>query len=170
MKRQIKLYILLAILGLVMVSPASADGWIFGVNTGTMHVTDPIDDPTTTSNPRNIGFMAGYEIGIGLGDLAFEGEITRTATSGDTFYQGSYVDLEVETEALYVAFRSAGPIYFKGRLGTLQETLIFDSDSYTASVTSFGIGAGFSLGLVQLEIDLTQIEADITYLSLGVVF
>ena len=162
MKRQIKLYILLAILGLVMVSPASADGWIFGANTGTMNIDDP-----DVSDPRNIGFMAGYEVGIGIGDLAFEGEITRTASDGDLFGRA----VKVETEALYVALRTAGPIYFKGRVGTLQETIRIQTlPSGTDSGSSFSIGAGFSLGLVQLELDLTRIETDITYLSLGVVF
>ena len=164
MKRQIKRYILLAMLGLVMASPASAEGWIFGANTGTMHIDDP-----DASDPRNVGFMAGYEIGIGLGDLAFEGEITRTTSDGDLFGNA----LKVETEALYVALRTAGPIYFKGRMGTLQEKIKVASDPdspYTESGTSMGVGVGFSLGLVQLELDFTQIEADVTYVSLGVVF
>ncbi len=161
MKRQIKLYILLAILGLVMAAPASADGWIFGVNTGTMNIDDP-----DVSDPGNIGFMAGYEVGVVLGDLAFEGEITRTRSNGDLFGN----DVKIETEALYVALRTAGPIYFKGRIGTLQEKIIIGSYSGTESGTSAGIGVGFSLGLVQLELDLTRIETDVTYVSLGVVF
>ena len=110
--------------------------------------------------------MAGYEVGVVFGDLAFEGEITRTVSKGDLFGQ----DVEVETEALYVALRTAGPVYFKGRVGTLQETVIVGSNSGTDSGTSFGVGVGFSLGLAQLELDLTHIETDITYLSLGVVF
>jgi hypothetical protein len=161
MKRQIKLYILLAMFGLVVASPASADGWIFGANTGTMNI-----DSAGVSDPRNVGFMAGYEIGIVLGDLAFEGEITRTVSDGD--FNGAAV--KVETEALYVALRTAGPIYFKGRVGTLQEDVKIGNISGTDSGTSVGIGVGFSLGLVQLELDLTRIETDITYVSLGVVF
>jgi hypothetical protein len=161
MKRQIKLYILLAILGLVVASPASADGWIFGANTGTMNIDD-----SDVSDPRNVGFMAGYEVGIGLGDLAFEGEITRTTSDGDL----NGAAIKVETEALYVALRTAGPVYFKGRVGTLQEEIKIGNSSGTDSGTSMSIGVGFSLGLVQLELDLTRIETDITYVSVGVVF
>jgi len=161
MKRQIKLYILLALSSLLMASPAVADGWIFGANTGTMQV-----DVAGVSNPTNIGFMAGYEIGVGVGDIAFEGEITRTLSAGS--YLG--VDVEVETEALYVAFRTAGPVYFKGRVGTLQEEVRIGPVSGSETGTSIGLGVGFSLALVQLELDITQIEEDITYLSLGVVF
>ncbi len=161
MKRQIKLYILLALSSLVMASPAAADGWIFGANTGTMQV-----DVSGVSNPTNIGFMAGYEIGVGVGDIAFEGEITRTLSAGS--YLGA--DVEVETEAIYVAFRTAGPVYFKGRIGTLQEEVRIGSVSGSETGTSMGLGVGFSLAVVQLELDITQVEEDVTYLSVGVVF
>lgn len=161
MNRQIKLYILLALLSLVMVAPASAGDVIFGANTGTMN----IDDPDVT-DPRNVGFMVGYEVGVGLGDVALEGEITRTVSNGDL----NGADVKVETEAVYVAFRSAGPFYFKGRIGTLQEKVKIGSTSGTDSGSSVSIGFGFSLGLVQAELDFTRVESDITYASLGVVF
>lgn len=161
MNRQIKLYILLAILSLVMASPASAGGLIFGANTGTMN----IDDADVT-DPRNVGFMLGYEMGVVLGDLAFEGEITRTVANGDL----NGADVKVGTEALYVALRTAGPIYFKGRVGTLQEKVEIGSVSGTDSGSSYSLGIGFSLGLVQAELDFTRVEADINYISLGVVF
>ena len=161
MKRQIKLYILLALSSLLMASPAVADGWIFGANTGTMQV-----DVAGVGNPTNIGFMAGYEIGVGVGDIAFEGEVTRTLSAGSS----SGGDVEIDTEALYVAFRTAGPVYFKGRMGTLQEEVRIGSGSFTDSGTSIGLGVGFSLALIQLELDITQIETDVTYLSVGVVF
>lgn len=161
MKRQIKLYILLALSSLVMASPAAANGWIFGANTGMMDVDVP-----GVSNPTNIGLMAGYEIGVGVGDIAFEGEITRTLSPGS--FLGA--DVEVETEALYVALRTAGPVYFKGRLGTLQEEVRIGSTSGSETGSSVSLGVGFSLALVQLELDMTVVEEDVTYFSVGVVF
>ena len=59
---------------------------------------------------------------------------------------------------------------FKGRMGTLQEEVRIGSGSFTDSGTSIGLGVGFSLALIQLELDITQIETDVTYLSVGVVF
>lgn len=161
MNRQIKLYLLLALLSMVMATPAMADGVIFGVNTGTMN----IDDPDVT-DPRNLGFMAGYEVGVGLGDVALEGEITRTVSNGDL----NGADVKVETEALYVALRTAGPFYFKGRVGTLQEKVKIGNKSGTDSGSSYSLGFGFSVGLVQAELDFTRVESDINYVSLGVVF
>ena len=162
MKGQIKRNILLALLGLVMASPASANGWIFGANTGTMVI-----DVSGVSNPTNVGFMAGYEIGIGIGDLAFEAEMTNSVSSGSA---GSS-DVDIDTRALYVALRTAGPVYFKGRMGTLQEEIsISGFPSETDNGSSIGVGVGFSLGLVQLELDYTVIEQDVNYLSVGVVF
>lgn len=161
MNRRIKLYILLALLSLVVAAPASADGVIFGANTGTMH----IDDPDVT-DPRNVGFMVGYEVGVGLGDVAVEGEITRTMANGDL----NGADVKVGTEALYVALRTAGPIYFKGRIGTLQEKVEIGSVSGTDSGSSYSFGVGFSIGLVQAELDFTRVETDINYVSIGVVF
>ena len=161
MNRQIKLYLLLALFSMVMASPAMADGVIFGANTGTMN----IDDPDVT-DPRNMGFMVGYEVGVGLGDVAVEGEVTRTVSNGDL----NGADVKVGTEALYVALRTAGPIYFKGRVGTLQEKVEIGNVSGTDSGSSYSLGIGFSLGLVQAELDFTRVESDINYVSLGVVF
>ncbi len=161
MKRQIKLYILLAILGLVVASPASASGWFFGAKTGTVIVNDSGVD----THPTNIGFLVGYDLDIAVGDIAVEGEITKTTSKGelDTGSQFS-----ADTQAMYLAFRSAGPIYFKAKGGFLQ----VDNDGNTDTGSSYGIGLGFGVGIMQLELEFTKtaIDPDILFASIGVQF
>ena len=161
MKRQIKLYILLAMFGLVVASPASADGWFFGAKTGTVIINDSF----VSSDPTNIGFLAGYEVGIGVGDIAVEGEITRTTSKGE-LDNGSQI--EADTEALYLAFRSAGPVYLKAKGGFMQIDDGFTNDS----ASSYGIGIGFGAGIMQLELELTKTttDPDILFVSAGIQF
>jgi len=161
MKRQIKLYILLAISGLVMASPAAADGWFFGAKTGTVIV----NDSDVNTHPTNVGFVEGYDVGIGVGDIAVEGEITRTTSKGDDDIAG---DFRADTQAMYLAFRSAGPIYLKAKGGFLQ----VDNDGNTDTGSSYGIGLGIGAGIMQIELELTKtaIDPDILFVSAGIQF
>ena len=162
MKRQIKLYILLSLLSLVMASSVSAGEWIFGAKTGRMVVVDS----GVKTHPSTIGFMLGYELGVGLGDLAVEGELTKTASKGEFNGGGKF---EVDTKAVYLAFRSAGPVYFKAKGGFAQT----DIDGQTDNGTAYGLGLGFGLGIVQLELEVTKTAvdpADLAFVSLGVQF
>ena len=161
MKRQIKLYILLAILGLVVASPASAEGWFFGAKTGTIIVNDSF----VSTHPTNIGFLAGYEVGIAVGDIAIEGEITRTTSKGELDNGNEF---SADTQAMYLAFRSAGPVYLKAKGGFLQ----IDNDGSTDTGSSYGIGLGFGAGIMQIELELTKtaIDPDILFVSAGIQF
>ena len=161
MTRQIKLYILLAILGLVVASPASAGDWFFGAKTGPMIV----NDSSVKTNPTNIGVVVGYELGVVLGDLALEGEMTTTNSKGKTDLGTKF---DANTKALYLAFRSAGPVYLKAKAGFLQ----VDNDGNTDSGSSYGIGLGFSVGIAQLELEAAKsaVDPDVTFVSLGVQF
>jgi hypothetical protein len=161
MKRQIKLYILLALLGLVMSAPVYAGGWFFGAKTGTVIV----DDSFVSSHPSNIGFLVGYDLDIAVGDIALEGEITRTTSKGELDNGSKF---SADTQAMYLAFRSAGPVYFKAKGGFLQ----VDNDGNTDTGSSYGIGLGFGLGIMQLELELTKtaVDPDILFASVGIQF
>jgi len=162
MKRQIKLYILLAILGLVMASPATAGEWIFGAKTG----RTVINDSAIKTHPTSVGFMVGYEQGLVLGDFAIEGEITNTVSEAELDAGGG--KFKVSTKAIYAAFRSAGPLYLKAKAGYLQA----DFDGTTESGSSYGIGLGFGIGIMQMELELTKtaLDPDILFASVGVQF
>lgn len=162
MKRQIKLYILLAVLNLLIVTPALADGLYFGAKTGRIVV----NDSAVKTHPTNVGFVLGYEQGLVLGDLGFEAEMTTTTGKGEL---DSGRDFEADTKALYVAFRTAGPIYFKARGGFLQ---IDSNDWDTKTGSSIGVGLGLGLGLIQIELEVTKtaLDPDIAFASVGVQF
>jgi len=162
MKRQIKLYILLALVGLVMAAPAAAGEFIFGVKTGTVVV----DDASVKTDPTNVGIMVGYEQGLVLGDFAIEGEFTSTTNKGELKYGAG--KFKTDTRAVYAAFRSAGPFYLKAKAGFLH----LDNEGSTDSGASYGVGLGFGIGIAQLELELTRtaVDPEITFISLGVQF
>jgi hypothetical protein len=133
----------------------------FGAKTGPM-----IIDKSGVDDPTNLGLMLGYELPVPLliGALGVEGEVTRTVEDG-SFLQR---DVELDTAAAYAAFRTAGPVYFKARLGyaDLDEEGISDIDGGTSA----GVGVGLGLGLVQFELEFTVLEDDVGFFSLGVQF
>ena len=139
---------------------ASADVY-FGAKTGPMFV-----DASGADDPINTAFMIGYEQGFVVGDIGIEGEISRTTEDGEVGGQ----ELDVDTEALYLTLRTAGPIYVKARAGYLQEEVSVGKNSTDDSGTSYGIGVGFGLGLAQIEVEFTQVEEDIDFLSVGIKF
>ena len=159
--RQMKTIVLVGLLGLVVATPASAD-WYFGAKTGPLIV----DSSTVKDDAVNTGVLVGYDMSVVLGDLAVEGEFTTT--TGDGKVKGTNAKLSVDTSAVYLAFRTAGPIYFKARGGFLQASGDIDD-----SGTSYGLGVGFGIGIAQLELEYTQTSLDpanVAFVSVGVQF
>ncbi|MBL1276146.1 MAG: outer membrane beta-barrel protein [Ectothiorhodospiraceae bacterium] len=152
--------VLVGLLSLVAVSPVSAD-WFFGVKTGPMLI-----DANGISDTTNTGVVVGYDIGLVVADVAVEGEFTTTTSDGK--FIGNKV--EVDTQALYMAFRTGGPFYFKAKAGLVNEEITIGGISETDSGVSYGVGLGFGIGIAQLELELTTIEQDIAFLSVGVQF
>lgn len=134
-----------------LAGPAAADMY-FGAKTGPVMIDGP--------DPTNASIMLGYELGVLAGDLGVEGELGTTI---DKASNGA----EVDTAAAYLAFRTAGPLYLiaKGGAAYVDPSM---GDSETNS--SYGLGLGFSLGLLQLEAEFTRIHDDADYLTLGVRF
>lgn len=155
-----KTIFLVGFLGLVAAAPASAD-WFFGAKTGPM-----LMDVSGFSDATNTGVVVGYDIGAVVADLALEGEVTTT--TGDGKFSNAKVSLD--TQALYLAFRTGGPIYFKAKGGFVNEDLTIGNVSTSDSGVSYGVGLGFGIGIAQLEVELTTIDKDIAFLSVGVQF
>lgn len=147
----------LLLLTTLFMSTANAGGITFGAKTGPMQVDGLKDDPT------NAGVAVGYEMGVVLGDLGFEGEFTTTMKDGETQSGG---DADIDTMGVYATYRSPGFVYLKARGGFVR----WEAGSQDDTATSMGIGVGFSLGLIQFELELTQIDDDIDFISLGVQF
>lgn len=161
--RHLKMLVLAGVMSLVSAAPAMAGDLYFGAKTGPM----VIDDSAVKTDPTNVGVLVGYELGVVVGDLAVEGEFTTTTSDGKV-NGGAKVD--IDTIAAYLAFRTAGPIYFKAKGGFLQEDVSVGSYSETDSGASYGVGIGFGIGIAQLELEYTQVESDVGFVSLGVQF
>lgn len=159
--RQLKKAVFQGLLLLIVTGPVAAGDLYFGAKTGKAVV----DDSSVSKDATNTGVLIGYELGVVLGDLAVEGEYTTT--TGDGEITGG-AKLSFDTMAAYLAFRTAGPIYFKARGGFLQ----FDNDGNTDSGPSYGIGLGFGIGITQLELEYTQssLDTNVAYVSLGIQF
>jgi outer membrane immunogenic protein len=162
MSRQIKLYILLALLGLVTTSPAYAGEWIFGAKTGPMIV----NNSNVKTDPTNVGVLFGYQQGVVLGDIALEGELTTTTSKGEDKGGNKF---SADTQAAYVAFRSAGFMYVTAKAGYMQA----DINSKTKGGSSYGVGFGIGFGVAQVELEMAKAAItpdDVTFINLGVVF
>jgi len=161
MMRQIKKFLLLGLLGMTAAAPASAE-LIFGAKTGPMVI-----DVGGFTDTTNTGVMVGYEIGAVVADLAVEAEVTKTTSDGEF---ASAANVSLDTQGLYLALRTAGPFYLKAKAGVVNEKLTVGNLSSSDSGTSYGVGLGLGLGIVQFELEMTRIDTDITFLSLGVQF
>lgn len=154
------LAVTMLVAGLVFTPVAAAD-WFFGAKAGPMMVdVGGMDDPT------NAGVMVGHEWGVVLGDIGVQGEITSSIDDGS--YAGQ--DVSVDTQAVYGVFRTAGPVYFIAKMGVLREDVTIGSVSDDDTGSSAGLGVGFSIGLAQFEVEYTQIEDDVDFLSVGIRF
>lgn len=163
MRRQIKLYILLALLSLLMTSSAYAGEWIFGAKTGPMMV----NNSNVKTDPTNIGVLFGYQQSVVLGDIGIEGELTTTTSKGELKSSGK--KFSADTQAAYVAFRSAGLMFVTAKAGYMQA----DINGTTKGGSSYGVGFGIGLGLAQIELELAKAAItpdDVTFINLGVVF
>jgi len=120
------------------------------------------------SAATNIGGVIGYRLS-GTSGLAVEAEYTLSLIKGDTDFSSEW---DVSTAAVYLAYRSAGDLYLKTKLGFLNESITVSSGFFgvtgSDSGASYGVGFGKKLSANNnIEVELTIIEEDINFLSVG---
>jgi len=103
---------------------------------------------------------------------AVEIELTDTVSDGNVFEKGITGRWDINTAAIYAAYRGAGEFYFKGRAGLIHANATVSNSIVNkfrhATGPSIGVGFGWKAGKHRFfEIGYTLIELDITYLSLG---
>jgi len=139
------------------------------------------NDAAGTDNAFNIGAYGGYNLlgegarypkNLGGGTLSVEGEFTVTALKGDT---RAYGDWNIMTLAGYAAYRFPlqNKFYLKGKAGVRWQDIDTDSPvGWNGSDTglSFGLGGGWQLNKGAIEAEITVVESDITFVSLGYLF
>ncbi len=150
--------------------------WMLGFVYGDMlHEGNDFKDAT------NAGILAGYEFArpiLGNGRAAVEFVYTDTSDDG-TFgvdsRQATTGTWSLKTIGVYVAARTAGTIYAKGKMGVVVADIDYDRDTgillqEEESGASFGAGLGFRVNdRANIELDYTGSIGinDINYFSLG---
>lgn len=156
----------LGIIGLsfcLFTSQASAD-FLIGVKAGLLDydLSNPDPDPGV-----NGSVQLGYEfLNLGLADIAIEGEISRSIVDGEV----SNNDISFKSTGVFTSLRTAGPVYFIGRVGYVDAEL--GLQNLDDKGVAMGIGLGFSAG-IRWEIELTSYEIqniDVEYLTFGISF
>ncbi len=132
-------------------------------------------DVSEFEDADSAGLVVGYKISDSAsGSLAVEGEYTNSSTA-DITVLGVTGKWDIDTLAVYLAYRSGGDLYLKGKVGYLDEdinaNIVGVSISGSDSGLSVGIGGGWKIGKKSaLELEYTIIEEDANFLSLGVNF
>lgn len=130
-------------------APAAESPWYLGLKGGTMNV-----DLSQFNDATSGGVLLGYQFARNAsGSFAVEGEYTNSSSENVTVsnVRGKW---DIDTFAVYLAYRSAGDLYFKGKIGVLNEdvkvTVPGASISGTDTGASIGIGGGWRFGKTAL--------------------
>lgn len=138
--------------------------WYLGLKFGWMDA-----DASGFDDATNVGLYGGYTLHEDVnGNFAIEGEYTRTISDGDIPGGG----WDIDTLAVYGAYRTAGPWFLKLKAGYLDEDINVSaggsSISGSDSGLSFGAGGGVRLGnKAAFELEYTVIEDDVNFFSIG---
>lgn len=149
---------------------AAESPWYAGIKAGTMSV-----DVSAYEDATSMGLILGYRLSDNSsGSLAVEGEYTNSSSENITVL-GISGKWDVDTLAVYLAYRTGGDLYFKGKIGYLNEDVNVNiagaSISGSDSGASYGIGGGWKFGKTNaVELEYTIIETDVDFISLGVNF
>lgn len=110
----------------------------------------------------NESFWSGTEVNYTR--TTAKEEVTESGTTTVSSY-------EAETTGLYLAGRTRGKAYIKGKMGAANQ-LIRINDVVVQDTTrgSAGVGVGLRQGGAVLEVEYTQYGEDVTIFSVGYVF
>ncbi len=149
--------------------------WMIGVKAAVVQ-----NGTTGFDDSSNIGLLLGYEFArpIGFdGTASIEIEGSTNLSDGDIDPDslfGTGGDWDVDTLALYFAYRTPGTVFFKGKLGVIRSEVtanvagqsIEDDDA----ALSWGVGLGLRLHErfnAELEFTDDTGDTDISLISLG---
>ncbi len=151
--------------------PAMAGELLIGAKTG-IHSFD-FDSAGSEDPTIDAVIKIGYEfMDLLIFDLAAEVEFTTSLTEGEADNE----DFSNVSFGAFASFRTAGPIYFIGRVGIVDTEIDFeDTNNLDDTATALGLGIGFSTGF-RWELEFTSydygddIGGSSEYLSLGFSF
>ena len=146
---------------ILFATPAIGDLFI-GAKIGKMMVDVP-----SSSDPTNIAASIGYEFDSLLADLSLVGEASRTMSSGRTS-QGD--DLEFESEAVYLVWKSTRSLFASLRGGVVQNETMIGNASLESSGILMGGSVGFVIGKTRLQLEYTSLAGHADFLAIGLEF
>lgn len=146
---------------ILFATPAIGDLFI-GAKIGKVMVDVP-----SSSDPTNIAASIGYGFDSLLADLSLVGEVNRTMSSGTTS-QGD--DLEFESEAVYLVWKSTRSLFATLRGGVVQNETITGSTSLKSNGILIGGSVGLVIGKTRLQLEYTSLAGHADFLAIGLEF
>ncbi|MGH8631333.1 MAG: outer membrane beta-barrel protein [Burkholderiales bacterium] len=150
-----KLVIALAALAALVSSSAMAQGadpLMFGGKAGFFKPDGPGSD-----NGFSVGAVLGKRV---QGNVSWEAELNLAIMDGEA---GGNADYEINSVAGYAVYRTEGNTHLKAKMGVGYWDDDFDKDF---SLT-MGIGLGFRMGRGILDVEYTQINDFVDYITVG---
>ena len=170
MKTKTLIFLLCSGAGFSVPALAADNAFYLGIKGGKMVV----DLPEYNDN-SSTGLVLGYKISDGSsGSVAVEGEFTESSKADITVLKltGKW---DIQTQAIYLATRIGGDLYFKAKVGYLNEDVNVDIVGANIAGSDSGLSAGLGLGWklgkkAFIELEFTIIEQDIGFGSFGAHF
>lgn len=155
-------FLLVTLVSLMWASPGFAQ-WSIGTKVGIMSVA--FEDADVDDAPVNAGVVFGYEIASLLPGLSVELDVTRSVAPGSVVN----ADLSVNSQGIYLAYRTGKQLYAKGRLGFMDASLTGNLAEDEGGET-YGVGVGWRFDAFSVELDYTSIDDDVSFSSIGVLY
>ena len=130
----------------------STNGLMFGGTVGFAKPHGSDNDSGTT-----IGGRLSQQI---QGNVSWEADLNLGITDGAI---GAKDDWSINSAAVYGVFRTDGDIHLKAKLGVSYWDDNFDHDTSLSA----GIGIGFRMGRGVLDVEYTQINSYVDYITVG---
>jgi len=124
----------------------------------------------------NAGLLAGYALYTrDIFSAALEGELTTTVSDGDLKAAGSKGSWDIDTRALYAAFRLGEGFYMKVRFGFAWTDLSFDYQGASFKDSDSGLSWGGAAGWMisdrwGVQLDGSLVDSDTTYWNAGILY
>lgn len=154
-----KKFLFASALALFAALPAAAADSNFGVKLGQFSVDGDTDAAT------QVGVVYTWDV---AGMFGIEGELNTSLADG-TF---GVTDYGITQLGAYGVLMTPGPFYFKGKAGLMYTDVDFPGADASTD-PAYGVGVGFELLGVVMEIEYTVTEAngtDADFISVGIKF
>jgi len=153
------------------VAVVQAEGGYLGASLGAMDA-----DRSGFDHATNAGVLAGYDLyTLEIFSVALEGELTGTVSDGDLKASGSKGSWDIDTRALYAAFRLGERFYMKVRFGFAWTDVSTDFQGASFKDSDSGVSWGGTAGWMisehwGVQLDGSLVDTDTTYWNAGILY